>query len=507
MADLRKSSSTSNLVRFVLKNSTTGVGLTGLSIASSGLIISTIADNEATATAYTVAGSTIESITTLGTYAAPTATKCRFKEVDATNHKGLYEFQFADARFAVASSRRLIVSVTGATNLLDADYEIQLVQFDPYATSLGLVLAKTTNLTGFNDIAATAIVSSGAITTSGGAVSTVTAVGTLTTYTGNTPQTGDSFARIGATGSGLTSLASSTAAVAIQAKTDLIPASPAAVGSAMTLTSGERTAIANEVEAQIIDETDSEKVLTAITNKIASVNPSLGDLTLSAIAASVVGHASFTSLASNVTAALADTNELQTDWVNGGRLDLLIDAIKAKSDNLPSDPADASDIATSFSTVSTTLATIAGYIDTEISAIKAKTDNLPASPAAVGSIPTAAQIRAEMDAFSTKLAQLAGAFTGSTSVFTAASLVNAPAGEGGGGGGATVDEIAEAVWGEVAVNTTTHGEIHVAVAAVLCGKATENATHTATEFSDINDPDTIRINSTNFATERTPTVN
>ena len=33
-------------------------------------------------------------------------------------------------------------------------------------------------------------------------------------------------------------------------------------------------------------------------------------------------------------AIVADTNELQTDWVNGGRLDLLIDAIKAKTDNL-----------------------------------------------------------------------------------------------------------------------------------------------------------------------------
>ena len=31
---------------------------------------------------------------------------------------------------------------------------------------------------------------------------------------------------------------------------------------------------------------------------------------------------------------LADTNELQTDWTNGGRLDLLIDAIKAKTDQL-----------------------------------------------------------------------------------------------------------------------------------------------------------------------------
>lgn len=42
------------------------------------------------------------------------------------------------------------------------------------ATTTPLVLAKTTNITGFNDIAATAIVSSGAITTSGGAVVTTT---------------------------------------------------------------------------------------------------------------------------------------------------------------------------------------------------------------------------------------------------------------------------------------------------------------------------------------------
>lgn len=62
------------------------------------------------------------------------------------------------------------------------------------------------------------------------------------------PQTGDSFARIGATGSGLTSLASQasvdtvddfldTEIAAIKAKTDNLPASPAATGAAMTLTS------------------------------------------------------------------------------------------------------------------------------------------------------------------------------------------------------------------------------------------------------------------------------
>jgi len=35
--------------------------------------------------------------------------------------------------------------------------------------------------------------------------------------------------------------------------------------------------------------------------------------------------------------------------------------------------------------------TLAGYVDTEVAAIKAKTDNLPAQPAAVGDIPTAIQ--------------------------------------------------------------------------------------------------------------------
>lgn len=45
-------------------------------------------------------------------------------------------------------------------------------------------------------------------------------VSTLTTYTGNTPQTGDSFARIGATGSGLTTLATAAALATVQADTD-----------------------------------------------------------------------------------------------------------------------------------------------------------------------------------------------------------------------------------------------------------------------------------------------
>lgn len=86
-------------------------------------------------------------------------------------------------------------------------------------------------------------------------------------------------------------------------------------------------------------------------------------------------------------------------------VDTEIAAIKAKTDNLPSDPADQSAVeaaitaATSTLATAANLATLAGYVDTEVAAIlaavdtevaaiKAKTDNLPASPAAVGSAMT-----------------------------------------------------------------------------------------------------------------------
>ena len=70
-------------------------------------------------------------------------------------------------------------------------------------------------------------------------------------------------------------------------------------------------------------------------------------------------------------------------------IDTEVAAIKAKTDNLPPDPADASDIVASFSAITTSLSTIASYIDTEVAAIKAKTDNLPTDPADASDIAAA----------------------------------------------------------------------------------------------------------------------
>lgn len=130
-------------VKILNSSVSTGAGLTGLTNASSGLIISAIADNEASATAYTVAGSNVETITTLGTYAAPTSGKCRFKEVDATNHKGVYEIHLADARYAVSSAKSLLVSVSGATNAAETDVVIPLRDLDPYTSADAAVWAAT----------------------------------------------------------------------------------------------------------------------------------------------------------------------------------------------------------------------------------------------------------------------------------------------------------------------------------------------------------------------------
>lgn len=130
-----------------------------------------------------------------------------------------------------------------------------------------------------------------------------------------------------------------TEVAAIKAKTDNLPASPAAVGSAMTLTSGERTAIANEVEAQIINEADAERVLTAITDKIASVNPSLDDLTLAGIASAVRTELAteLSRIDAAITSRLSSAGYTAPDNAS-------ISAIKAKTDNLPASPADQSEL-------------------------------------------------------------------------------------------------------------------------------------------------------------------
>ncbi len=76
------------------------------------------------------------------------------------------------------------------------------------------------------------------------------------------------------------------------------------------------------------------------------------------------------------------TPQVITDYI-----DASIATVKAKTDNLPTDPADQSAVEAAITAAAAPLMTSAGYTAPDnagITAIKAKTDNLPASPAATG---------------------------------------------------------------------------------------------------------------------------
>jgi hypothetical protein len=150
-------------------------------------------------------------------------------------------------------------------------------------------------------------------------------------------------------------------AFALAKTTNITGFNDVAAGAAMTLTAGERTAVANEVEAQIIDETDSEKVLTAITDKIASANPSLSGLTLGAIASAVRDVANASPAADSLGAA--------------------VNAVKERTSNLPDDPADESLVIAAADAIMTRLGAPAGA---SVSA------DVAALPAATGAVVTAA---------------------------------------------------------------------------------------------------------------------
>lgn len=105
-----------------LNNSTTGAGCTGLTSSSTNLVIAFCREFDASFTTFT--GANIETITTIGTYQAPSSSsKVRFKAVDATNAPGLYEIHVHDSATAFGSgdtSSNVIFNVleTSTTALL-----------------------------------------------------------------------------------------------------------------------------------------------------------------------------------------------------------------------------------------------------------------------------------------------------------------------------------------------------------------------------------------------------
>lgn len=132
-----KAGKTSVIVHVFIQNSsvTTGAGLTGLVFNSAGLKGYYMRAGASASVAITLA-----TIATLGTFATG-----GFKEVDATNLPGVYELHVPNAAFA-AGAERVVVVLSGATNMVPCALEIELDAIDYQdATRLGLTALPNAN--------------------------------------------------------------------------------------------------------------------------------------------------------------------------------------------------------------------------------------------------------------------------------------------------------------------------------------------------------------------------
>jgi hypothetical protein len=132
----------------------------------------------------------------------------------------------------------------------------------------------------------------------------------------------------------------------------------------------------------------------AIGDPAADANTIFGAVVTGAAGATVA--ADIIAVKAETAAIVADTNELQTDWANGGRLDVILDARASQTsvDDLPTnaelttalgtaDDANLAAIAAVDAKIDTIdnfldleVAAILAAVDTEVAAVKAKTDSL-----------------------------------------------------------------------------------------------------------------------------------
>jgi hypothetical protein len=300
------------LIRVLLTDSS-GNPVTGLTSGDANMRIGIARDNGGAVAVY--GGSNILSIATIGTYVDPgSSAQCRFGAVDATNFPGLYEIQFNQSFLSSARSSYVVrvwdltatprwqqtwcaipiympTRVDHVRDTLQTSRDLG-AQLDVAVSTRSTLTAAdvwghaTRTLTSFGTLAsdvASAVWSAGTrtLTSFGTLVSDVwsAATRTLTSYADSSgvttllsrivgtlaagthqPQSGDAYARIGAGGSGLTSLgdtrlsqldaavssrAPASDVTAIKAKTDQLTFSSGKVDA--TLDAGVRTAVAGAV--------------------------------------------------------------------------------------------------------------------------------------------------------------------------------------------------------------------------------------------------------------------
>jgi hypothetical protein len=128
---IRKRGDTSNILQVFVRDSssTIGAGLTGLVFNSASLTAYYHRDVDTTATAISLVTMTVGTFTSSG-----------FKEIDATNMPGWYQFCPPDTAFASTSTPKSVAfHLKGATNMASLPIECQLIAADVEdAAALGL---------------------------------------------------------------------------------------------------------------------------------------------------------------------------------------------------------------------------------------------------------------------------------------------------------------------------------------------------------------------------------
>lgn len=339
-----------------------------------------------------------------------------FVEVDATNMPGVYRLDLSDAVCATGVPS-VVVMLKGATNLASVLLEIQLTDFDLNSTS--------------NAVGAAASVTAG-VSLADDAI-TAAKYDESTAFPLKSADTGaTTVARVGADSDTLETLSDQLDAVKVDTAATL----------ADTGTDGVVIAAAQTV-ATVTNLTN----LPAITADW---------LTAAGVKADAVTKMQ-TGLALEATLTAIKGAGWSTETLTA--IDVLIDAIKAKTDLLPASPAATSDIPAA-----------------DITAIKAKTDLLPASPAATSDIPTAniTAIKAKTDLLPASPAATGDIpSAGTVADYVWDELLNGhtvvgSAGAALAGAGSvppTTSAIADAVWDELLAGHTVVGSTAAALAA------------------------------------------
>jgi hypothetical protein len=329
--------------------------------------------NTASLTAYYVRNGGSATAITLATLAAANSAHSDggFKEVDSTNMPGVYRLDLPDA--AVASgAESVVVTVKGAADMAQVSLELQLVDNTP-ADVYGRIGAPA-GASISADIAA--------VKTQTAAIET---------------DTQDIQTRLPAA---LVSgrIDASVGAMAANVMT--------AAAAAADLTTELQSGLATQASVDTIDDfldTEVAAILAAVDTEVAAIKAKTDSLTFSTanrVDAQLFG-AEANTLTASALAADAVT-EIQSGLATAAALstvddflDTEIAAIKAKTDQLTFTVAnsvdatatatiDPADIRDAVGLASANLDTQLGTIDTVVDAVKAKTDNLPASPAATG---------------------------------------------------------------------------------------------------------------------------